>query len=268
MTQYFFYIFVFMKEKERALKINFDVDQFITGQSVDCVIIGFEDQELKILVLKWRIEGEFWTLPGGFIHKDEDMDKAAIRVLKERTGVDLPFLEQFKTFGDRSRRDDDTITNYLQSIQIEAKIAKWFGQRFISTGYLSLVDIKKCDLSSDLLSEEIRWISLDELPHLIFDHNDIVKNAIHFIRNQINYLPIVITLLPEKFTMKDLQALYETILRKKLDRGNFQRKMLKYDVFNRHEKHLEGGAHKAPYLYSFDKEKYKKLLVQGFGFNS
>lgn len=257
-----------MKEKQVAIMTKFDVDQLVPGQSVDCVIIGFENQELKILVLKWKIDGSFWALPGGFIYKDEDMDKAAIRVLKERTGVDLPFLEQFKTFGDIKRRDDDTISKNLKSVQIEGKIANWFEQRFISTGYLSLVDISKCELSPDFASEEIKWISLNDLPDLIFDHNQMVKVALEFIRNQINYLPIGITLLPERFTMKQLQLLYESILGKKLDRGNFQRKMLKLDIFIRHEKQLEGGAHKAPYLYSFDKDKYEALLEKGFGFNS
>ncbi len=268
MTQYFFYIFVIMKEKDLSIITEFDVDQFVAGQSVDCVIFGFQDQELKILALKWKIKGSFWALPGGFIYKDEDMDKAAIRVLKERTGVDLPFLEQFKTFGDISRRDDDTVSKNLESIKMEGKIANWFQERFISTGYLSLVDIDQCKLNTDFASEKIEWISIDQLPDLIFDHNQMVSAALAFIRNQINYLPIGINLLPKKFTMKELQALYEGILRKPLDRGNFQRKMLKLEIFIRHEKQLEGGAHKAPYLYSFDKEKYNELLEKGFGFNS
>ena len=150
----------------------------------------------------------------------------------------------------------------------KGKITDWFKQRFITTGYLSLVDIQKCGPKPDAFSEIIKWSPLDELPDLIFDHNEIVKCAIDFVKNQINYLPIGITLLPEKFTMKQLQSLYEAILGKKLDRGNFQRKMLKLEIFIRHEKQLEGGAHKAPYLYSFDKDKYKELLEQGFGFNS
>ena len=119
-----------------------------------------------------------------------------------------------------------------------------------------------------MYSEAIGWIPIEELPDLIFDHKHMVDSSLTYIRNQINYLPIGITLLPEKFTMKQLQLLYEAILSRKLDRGNFQRKMLKLDIFIRHEKQLEGGAHKAPYLYSFDKEKYQALLKQGFGLYS
>ena len=110
------------------------------------------------------------------------------------------------------------------------------------------------------MSESIDWYGIHELPDLIYDHREMVEEAIRYVRNQINYLPIGMTLLPEKFTMKELQNLYESILEKKLDRGNFQRKMLKLGIFKRHEKQLDGGAHKAPYLYSFDEEKYQDLL--------
>jgi 8-oxo-dGTP diphosphatase len=257
-----------MKNKDFAKNLIFDLDQLVPGQSIDCVIMGFDQNKLKILVLKWKVEGDFWALPGGFVFKEEDLDKAAIRVLKERTGIELPFLEQFKTFGNIQRRNSDILVKNLKSIGLTGKLIDWFNQRFITTGYLSLVDIQKCDPKPDFSSEMIKWASLDELPDLIFDHNDIVKTALDFIKNRINYLPIGITLLPEKFTMKSFQSLYESILQKKLDRGNFQRKMLKLDIFIRHEKQLEGGAHKAPYLYSFDEEKYKKLLEQGYGFYS
>ena len=257
-----------MKKKLPEIEPPFDIDDLVPGQSVDCVILGFEDQQLKILVLKWKRLTNFWALPGGFIYKDEDLNIAAIRVLKERTGIELPFLEQYKTFGNAHRRDDKTLSKNLDAMQVNQRIRDWFDQRFISTAYFSLIDIKKCDLKPDLYSELISWIPIDELPDLIFDHNQIVDSTLAYIRNQINYLPIGINLLSEKFTMKELQGLYESILGKKLDRGNFQRKMLKLEIFIRHEKQLEGGAHKAPYLYSFDEEKYNKLLEQGFGFNS
>ena len=243
-------------------------DMYLPGHSVDCVIIGFEDQKLKILILKWQKNNEVWGLPGGFILKNEHIENAAVRVLNERTGVKLPFLEQFKTFGDANRQSLDKEKHKIDIEGIPEKQKNWLNQRFITTGYLSLVDIAKCDPKPGLFSEEVRWAPLDDIPALMLDHDIIVKTAIKYLKNQINYLPFGINLLPEKFTMKDLQLLYEAILEKKLDRGNFQRKMLKLDIFIRHEKQLEGGAHKAPYLYSFDKKKYKTLLEQGFGFNS
>jgi len=257
-----------MKHK-RIIETNLeDLNLLVPGQSVDCVIIGFEHHTLKILVLKWKSEEELWALPGGFVLKNEDLDKAAIRVLRERTGIELPFLEQFRSFGKCHRRKDDTLKKLLDVTGINEKQAEWFKQRFITTGYVSLVDIQKCELKTDFTSELIQWTSFDEMPELIFDHNEIVTSAIRFIKNQINYLPVGINLLPKKFTMKELQKLYESILGRELDRGNFQRKMLKLDIFIRHEKHLLGGAHKAPYLYSFDEVKYQNMLDQGFGFNS
>ncbi len=256
-----------MNSKVSLENINL-ADMFLPGHSVDCVIIGFEDHQLKILILKWKSKDEAWGLPGGFILKDEDIEKSAVRVLSERTGVELPFLEQFKTFG---RADRSTLQNENKRIDVEGineTHLAWLNQRFITSGYLSLVNIEKCNPQPGLFSEEVRWAPVNELPELMLDHTTIVRTALRYIKNQINYLPFGINLLPEKFTMKELQLLYEAILEKKLDRGNFQRKMLKLDIFIRHEKQLEGGAHKAPYLYSFDRVKYEKLLEQGFGFNS
>ncbi len=256
-----------MADREDGSVNALDFTRFVPGMSVDCVIIGFDDEGLKVLLMKWRGLERF-SLPGGFVLKEEDLDKAAMRVLKERAGIRLPFLEQFKTFGNVARREGSTLSHNLKMMKLPDSVILWFEQRFISTGYVSLVDISKCDLQPDPVSESIDWCGIHELPDLIYDHREMVEEAIRYVRNQINYLPIGMTLLPEKFTMKELQNLYESILEKKLDRGNFQRKMLKLGIFKRHEKQLDGGAHKAPYLYSFDREKFDELLEKGIGFVS
>ena len=260
-----------MNGKEIPDKLSFDTDALMPGLSVDCVVIGFEDNKLKVLILKWKTPNGMWTLPGGFVFKNEDLNQAATRVLNDRTGIKLPFLEQFHTFGSTNRNgssNTNQLVNNLESIGVKGELMNWFSQRFVSAGYVSLIDIQKSDLKTDFLSAKIKWVSIEDLPDLIIDHNHIVKTALDYIKNLIHYLPVGITLLPEKFTMKELQYLYEAILQKKLDRGNFQRKMLKLDIFIRHEKMMEGKANKAPYLYSIDKEKYEKLLENGYGFAS
>lgn len=242
------------------------IGEFIPGQSIDCVVLGYEDQHLKLLLLKWK-NTNVWSLPGGFIHKDEHMDTAAKRILAERTGLDTVFLSQFHTFGNHGRRDIEKLLSKIKDpFKHTSKTADWFKQRFITTGYFALVDIRKSHPVPDAFSESCSWVDINELPDLIFDHEEIVRQALSHIRIQLNYLPFGISMLPERFTMTDIQKLYEGFLGRHLDRGNFQKKMLKLGIFIRHEKQLLGGAHKAPYLYSFDKPSYEELLEKGIGF--
>ncbi len=238
------------------------------GLSIDCVIFGFDRKDLNILVLKWQ-GLDSWALPGGFIGKDEDMDIAATRILEERTGISLPYLRQFHTFGKVNRRNNSQDLDIIDHSNKKFAIPiRWLEQRFISTGYLSLVDMRQSKPTPDILSESCQWKPVKELPELLFDHMDIVKKALEQIRIQINHLPIGLSLLPEKFTMKDLQMLYESILNRDLDRGNFQKKMLKLGFLNRLEKQHTGASHKAPYLYSFNRSRYDALLNQGIGYMS
>ncbi len=243
-----------------------NIPKYIPGQSLDCVIISYDKNDLQVLLLQWK-NTSLWGLPGGFIYKDEDMEIAAARVLKERTGLDFPFLSQFYTFGNNKRRDIEQLLHELEITKLNTRlIREWFKQRFITTGYLALVNINECKPKPDIMSSKCEWVPLSKLPKLIFDHNFIVEKALERLKVHINYLPIGRILLSEKFTMKDLQKLYESILQNKLDRGNFQRKMLRLSVLIRHEKQHKGGAHKAPFLYKFDKLKYKKLMETGIGF--
>lgn len=247
---------------------NIDPAKLMPGLSIDCVIIGFDLKDLNILLVKMK-DMDFWALPGGFIQQDEDMDLAATRILEERSGISLPYLFQFHTFGNVDRRKNTPIHVFFDNADKKHEnFLSWLSQRFISTGYLSLVDMRDSRPMPDLLSESCQWKPLHALPELLFDHNEIVKKALDQIRIQIRHLPIGLALLPEKFTMKDLQALYESILNKELDRGNFQKKMLKLGFLNRLEKQHTGASHKAPYLYSFNKERYNELLDQGIGYMS
>lgn len=257
-----------MTLKRQDNQIFGDPSSILPGVSIDCVVIGFDLSQLNILLLK--LSGtEFWSLPGGFVHINEDMDHAASRILEERTGIKLPYLKQFHTFGDLNRRDNKPKLESITTMPEHFKdMLPLLEHRFISTGYLSLIDMRNSKPTADYLSESCDWIPLEAVPELIYDHNNILLKAIEQIRNQINYLPVGLTLLPEKFTMKEYQRLYEEILQKKLDRANFQKKMLKLGFLDRHEKQLSGGAHKAPYLYAFNKEKYNELREKGIGYMS
>jgi len=248
------------------------LSQLLPHNSVDCVILGYENQELKVLLLQWKINAQ-WCLPGGFIFKDEDMDTAAHRVLQERTGLEHIFLNQFHTFGQQKRAEHPTsqeaqrIRENLPKLGFtNPHMVSWFTKRFVTTGYFALVDVAKTHPKPDFLSSTCQWKSLKHIPKLVIDHNEIVDKAIAHLRIQLNYLPLGLTLLPEKFTMQDLQRLYEAILDKPLERSNFQRKILKLGVLVRREKLMSGAAHKAPYLYSFDEERYYALLKNGIGF--
>ena len=133
---------------------------------------------------------------------------------------------------------------------------------------MALVNPETFSPIPDYLSDSCEWIPIKEMPELLFDHNQMIDKAKDYVSVQIKYLPIGLSLLPKKFTMKTLQKLYEVILCRTLDRANFQKKMLKLGILNRHEKQMSGGAHKAPYLYSFNKIKYHEFLESGIGFLS
>jgi hypothetical protein len=221
-----------------------------------------------VLLLKWK-GVNLWGVPGGFIYKDEDMNIAAKRVLKNRTGIDSPFLSQFYTFGNSNRREGFNLKNILKNLGMESSTTlNWFTQRFITTAYIALVNKSKNKPIPDQMSSNCEWVPLDEIPKLIFDHRFIIDKALKQLNIHINYLPIGINLLQESFTMKDLQKLYESIQNKHLDRSNFQRKILKLGILERLEKLKSGAAHKAPYLYRFNKIKYEDLLKKGIGFTS
>jgi ADP-ribose pyrophosphatase YjhB (NUDIX family) len=245
-----------------------DTSVFLPNVSIDCVVIGFDLKQLQILLLKLK-EHDLWMLPGGFIHLDEDMDQAATRTLEERTGIKLPYLKQFHTFGDVNRNKKTTFPEVKQMPEeIFKKMIAFVEQRFISSGYLSLVDIRSCSPTPDAISDQCTWQAVKQLPQLLYDHKEIVEKAMEQLRSRINYMPVGNSLLPEKFTMKEFQTLYEQILSKSLDRGNFQKKMLKLGFLDRHEKQLSGGAHKAPYLYSFNMHRYNDLVEKGIGYIS
>lgn len=241
--------------------VNFKSEEFLKHISLDCVVFGFHDNELKVLLLRMKFTKE-WALPGGFVHEDESFETAASRVLKERTGLDQIFLKQFKVFSDPQRSKTNSAVQDLVDGGANPDV-EWFNQRFISVGYYALVDFSEAEPQPDSFSDLCAWKSINEIDVLLLDHLHILNKALESLRLQLNYQPIGYNLLPEKFTMPELQKLYETILGKELDRRNFQRKMFSYNILNKLEERKTGGAHKAPFLYEFNLANYQKALQSG-----
>lgn len=231
-------------------------EQYLPHLSVDCVVFGFHENGLKVLLLKMKHRNE-WALPGGFILRHEPVEAAATRVLQERTGLEQIFLQQFHVFSDPGRSEGNTGNSG------GAAQAAWFAQRFITIGFYALVPFDKVKPHPDEISEACTWWDLTEVGSLLLDHNQILKKALEALRLQLHYQPVGINLLPQKFTMPQLQKLYETILGRTLDRRNFQRKMLDFGILERLEERKTGVAHKAPYFYRFNKQRYKQALMEG-----
>jgi hypothetical protein len=235
--------------------------KMIPQLSIDAVVFGFHDNELKVLLLKYR-NLDFWALPGGFVLQEEDLDAAAKRMLCERTGLNNIYLEQFHVFGDRNRAYPEFHKKIRDANGLTYHPNHWIFQRFISVGYYALVDFSKVSPAPDTLSDACEWVDVRKLPNLIFDHKRIFQQALETLRAMLDQKLVGFNLLPEVFTMNDLQSLYETILGKKLLRTNFQRKMLSLEILERVDKKYSGGAHKAPYLYRFDVLKGEDFLKE------
>jgi ADP-ribose pyrophosphatase YjhB (NUDIX family) len=235
---------------------------FMPGMSIDNVIIGFHDNRLKVLLLQTKLN-EKWVLPGGHIQQTEELEEAAKRILSERTGLKEIYLQQFHVFGSTSRTKENYLKEAMHHMGVEVPDDSWLLQRFITIGFYALVEYAKVTPKADDLSEKISWWDLEDLPELLFDHKEIIQTAIKDMRLKINHQPIGYNLLPREFTLKNLQSIYEAILDKKLDRANFNRKILSYGILDKKEKHYTGGAHKAPYLYSFNKKAYFQALQHG-----
>ena len=212
--------------------------------AVDCIIFGFDDEDLKVLLIQRDFEPKKgkWSLMGGFLKKNETLDDAAERILVKLTGVHDVYMEQLFAF---SEIDRDPV------------------ERTISTSYYAIINIEKHN--EELIENyNAKWFSLSEVPDLIFDHNKMLDKAIKRLRRRTSINPIGFELLPEKFTMRQLQKLYEAILDKKLDKRNFINKIRSMDILIKlNEKDMTSST-KGSYLYIFDQEKYDAKKTSDF----
>lgn len=232
--------------------------------SIDCVTFGFTAGKLKVLLIRWK-SSDKWSLPGGRINKDEGIEEAANRILLERTGLTDVFLQQFNTFGKLDRH-----THYSEG-ETRKVVERILGEsledfdippRTVSIGYYALVDIGKVVPRADIFSDECTWWDIDQVPKLLFDHNEMIDIAMRTIRREIRFQPIG-KLLPQKFTLNEIHKLFETILNTTLDRRNFHKLITSYDFLIKLNEKRTGVANKAPYLYKFDFRRYEKALKDG-----
>ena len=211
--------------------------------TTDCVIYGFDGSELQVLLIERGIEpfkGK-WAFPGGFLNMDETAGEGAMRELKEETGLENAYIEQFNTYSEPGRDPRE---------------------RVITIAHYALVRIQEVKGGDD--AAKAQWFPIDEVPQLAFDHDKILRDAMRKLRERIHFEPIGFELLPEKFTMRELQILYESILGVKFDRRNFAKKMMHYELLNQLDETVRPTAKRDALLYSFNKDNYELFKKKGF----
>ncbi|MDQ6762692.1 MAG: NUDIX hydrolase [Bacteroidota bacterium] len=214
--------------------------------AVDCIIFGFDGKNLKALLIKRGFEPQLgnWSLMGGFVKRDEAVEKAAFRILEGLTGLTNIYLEHLFTFGDVNRDP---------------------GGRVISIAYFALIKIN--GYSQELMKEHnAKWFEIGQIPRMIFDHKKMILLAKERLRQKVTNHPIGFELLPEKFTLPQLQNLYEAIYETTFDKRNFSRKILSLHILEKLKEKEKLTSRRGAFYYMFDYEKYKKLEQEGLKF--
>lgn len=211
------------------------------------MVFGLDVEELKVLLIQRALEpfeGK-WALPGGFVRLDETLEEAARRELAEETGLRNIFLEQLYTFG-AVHRDPR--------------------ERVVSVAHYALVNLRDHEVRAATDARAAAWFGVHDVPSLAFDHAEILQVALERLRGKLRYQPIGFELLPKKFTLSQLQRLYELVLERELDKRNFRKRVLGMDLLVELDEVEQDVAHRAARLYRFDERKYRRLAKQGFNF--
>jgi 8-oxo-dGTP diphosphatase len=226
--------------------MNFYLEQERHYVAVDCIIFGFNEEGLKLLLIKRRMDPlkDHWSLMGGFLQVSESLDEAAKRITYSLTGLNDVYLDQLYTFGDINRDP---------------------GGRIVSVTYFALIKINDSDRQI-LEKNGAHWVSANAIPSLIFDHNSMVDTALNKLRKRCRTQPIGFELLPDKFTIPQLQLLYEAILMQPLDKRNFRKKILRMNLLDKLDEKDRNGSKKGAFYYRFNTEKYNNFTQQGFNF--
>lgn len=226
--------------------------------SINCVVFGFHAGELKVLLLKWK-GVDAWSLPGRYVAMEESLDEVARQVLFSKTGLERVFLQQFHTFSGTTQAD--AMLWKLLGLRGQPPEHLPLPGRVVTVGYFALVDFEAVEPTPDGFTELCAWHDVFEHPPLAFDQDRMVGMALETLRAQAGYLPIGMDLLPDKFTMPELQALYEAVLGRTLDRRNFQKRVLDLGIVERLPERRRGGAHRSPFLYRFHAETYERSAL-------
>lgn len=219
---------------------------FLPHLSIDLVIIGYQKDQLKCLLLKL---GSKWVLPGGYIGRDQSVDAAAMQTLKLRTGLDHAHLKFLSVFGAEDRKLGEDFKEFFDMLDMPWNKDYFINQRFITLSYYSLVDIETTYPVPGEFDEAAEWFDFDELPDMWLDHSDIVASARQRLKEDIKHEHVTYNLLPEAFTMPQLHALHQAILEEKIDRSRFQKKMLSSGIFERLPQLKKESPGRNPYLY-------------------
>lgn len=227
--------------------MSFQNEIYKSAFSVDNVIFGFDGNNLKVLLIRRKHEpyAGYWALPGDIVQPDQDLDQGALQVLEQLTGIQNVYLEQVHTFGrvDRHPRG-----------------------RVITVAYYSLIKIDDVSIRPSSFADKVEWKEISAIESLAFDHYEIMMTCLQRLRRNVKYRPIGFELLPKKFTLTELQKLYESILEKDLDKRNFRKKILSMNILRAHNEMQQGVAHRPAKLYSFDAVKYAAAKDNGFNF--
>jgi len=228
------------------MSANFYSEQSRFLVAVDCIIFGFSEGELSLLLLKRSMEPALgcWSLPGGFVKEHESAEEAATRVLSLLTGLDQLYMEQLRIFTEEQRDP---------------------GERVLSIAYYALVNVE--DYDRELVQQHnAYWRNINDLPELIFDHDDMVRSALKRLQRKASTEPVGFNLLPEKFTVPQLQALYEAIYGRSIDKRNFRKKIQTMDFLEKSEEKDKSSSKRGAFLYTFNQERYEKAINLGFSF--
>jgi 8-oxo-dGTP diphosphatase len=229
---------------EYRLPIN---EYFIFGLSVDCVIFGYQEGEIKVLLVQRSLDPfkGHWALIGDLVEPEQNLSDAANNVLEKLTGLKEIYLKQFFTFGSVDRHPLD---------------------RVVTVGYYSLVNSMCYNPIASSWAKSAGWFNIKDLPELAFDHYDILLKGIETLKNEVRHKPTGFNLLPSKFTLLELQLLYEALLGYKFDKSNFRKKILEMKILKPLNETKKNVSHRPAKLFEFDVERYKVLEVEGFSF--